>query len=92
MEGQQLTKGESDLPAADLQLVRDTLAKMLAGEFTRFDVFAGPIKDNKGTVVLPEGAKMEQIDIDCFKGGEVPCKTGMYWWAEGVTAELPKLQ
>jgi basic membrane protein A len=92
MEGQQLTKGESDLPAADLQLVRDTLAKMLAGEFTRFDVFAGPIKDNKGNVVLSEGAKMEQIDIDCFKGGEVPCKTGMYWWAEGVTAELPKLQ
>jgi basic membrane protein A len=91
MEGQSLTKGESELPAADIQLVKDTLAKMLAGEFTRFDVFAGPIKDNKGNVVLAEGAKMEQIDIDCFAGGDVPCKTGMYWWADGVTAELPKL-
>lgn len=91
MEGQSLTKGESDLPAADIQLVKDTLAKMLAGQFTRFDVFAGPIKDNKGNTVLADGAKMEQIDIDCFAGGAVPCKTGMYWWADGVTAELPKL-
>jgi len=92
MEGQTMTKGESDLPAADIQMVKDTLAKMLAGQFTRFDVFAGPIKDNKGNTVLGEGQKMEQIDIDCFKGGDVPCKTGMYWWADGVTAELPKLQ
>jgi basic membrane protein A len=91
MEGQSLTKGEADLPAEDLQMVRDTLAKMLAGEFTLFDVFAGPIKDNQGKEVLGAGQKMEQIDIDCFAGGDVPCKTGMYWWAEGVTAELPKL-
>src|SRR6266540_4504492 len=91
MEGQTMTKGTSDLPAADIQLVKDTLAKMLAGEFTRFDVFAGPIKDNQGKEVLGAGQKMEQIDIDCFAGGDVPCKTGMYWWAEGVTAELPKL-
>ena len=35
-------------PAADVQLVKDTLAKMLAGKFDRFDVFAGPIKDNTG--------------------------------------------
>ena len=92
MEGQQLTKGESDLPEADLQLVRDTLAKMLAGEYTRFDVFAGPIKDNKGNVVLPAGAKLAPEDIDCFAvGAEARCKVGMYWWAEGVTAELPSL-
>jgi Uncharacterized ABC-type transport system, periplasmic component/surface lipoprotein len=91
MEGQSMTKGESDLPAADIQMVKDTLAKMLAGEFTRFDVFAGPIKDNQGKEILGAGQKMEQIDIDCFAGGDVPCKTGMYWWADGVTAELPKL-
>ena len=91
MEGQSLTKGESELPAADIQLVKDTLAKMLAGKFTRFDVFAGPIKDNKGNTVVADGQKIEQIDIDCFAGGAVPCKVGMYWWADGVTAELPKL-
>jgi basic membrane protein A len=91
MEGQQPTPGMADLPEEDMKLVRDTLAAALAGEFTRFDVFAGPIEDNKGNTVVPEGGKIEQIDIDCFAGGEVPCKTGMYWWAEGVTAELPEL-
>jgi basic membrane protein A and related proteins len=91
MEGQSLTKGESELPEADIQMVKDILAQMLAGKFTRFDVFAGPIKDNQGKEVLGAGEKLEQIDIDCFAGGDVPCKTGMYWWADGVTAELPKL-
>ena len=33
--------------------VKDTLAKMLAGTFGRFDVFAGPIKDNTGKEILP---------------------------------------
>ncbi|MFN8410805.1 MAG: BMP family ABC transporter substrate-binding protein [Anaerolineales bacterium] len=92
MDGQTPTKGAAELPAADLQKVKDTLAAMLAGKFTRFDVFAGPIKDNKGNVVLADGQKMEQIDIDCFAGGDVPCKTGMYWWADGITAELPSLK
>ena len=54
-------------------------------------MFAGPITDNKGKEILPAGAKLEPIDIDCFAGGTVPCKTGMYWWADGITAELPKL-
>jgi hypothetical protein len=70
-------------------MVKDTLAKMLAGEFTRFDVFKGPIKDNKGNVVLADGVSLEQIDLDGFKQLGSPCKVCMYWWAEGVTAELP---
>lgn len=91
MEGQEPTPGMQDLPEEDMQLVKDRLAAALAGEFTRFEVFAGPIMDNKGNVVVPEGGKIEQIDIDCFAGGDVPCKTGMYWWAEGINAELPAL-
>ena len=93
MEGQTLTKGEADLPAADLQLVRDTLAQMLAGKFTRFDVFSGPILDNKGNTVVPAGQKFEQADIDQFPPGApgLACKYCMYWWADGITAELPKL-
>jgi basic membrane protein A len=91
MEGQTPPPGFNDLPAADQQLIRDTMKAALEGRFTRFDVFAGPIVDNKGNEVLPAGAKLEQIDIDCFAGGDVPCKTGMYWWADGVTAELPSL-
>jgi basic membrane protein A len=93
MEGQTPTKGMEDLPAEDMTLIRDTLAKMLSGEFTRFDVFAGPIMDNAGNVVVPAGEKMEQADLDQFPPGApgLECKYCMYWWAEGVTAELPKL-
>ncbi len=93
MQGQTLRPGAADLPAADLQLVRDTLAQMLAGKFNRFDVFAGPIKDNKGNIVVPAGEKIVQADIDQFPPGAegLACKYCMYWWAEGVTAELPKL-
>ena len=46
-------QGHADLPAEDMQMVKDTLAKMLKGKFTRFDVFSGPIKDNKGKVDRP---------------------------------------
>jgi basic membrane protein A len=92
MEGQTPRKGVADLPAADLQLVKDTLAKMLAGTFTRFDVFAGPINDNTGKVILAAGAKLEQADLDQFPpGAGTGCKVCMYWWGAGITSELPKL-
>jgi len=93
MEGQELTKGEADLPAEVIQMVRDTLAKMLKGEFNRFDVFAGPIVDNTGKTIVPAGEKMSQPDLDQFPPGApgLECKYCMYWWAEGITAELPKL-
>lgn len=92
MEGQELTKGMADLDPAVIQMVRDTLAKMMAGEFTRFDVFKGPIYDNKGNLILADGVSLEQLDLDQFKEWNPDVKTGMYWWAEGITAELPSLQ
>ena len=93
MEGQSPTKGMQDLPAEDVQLVKDTLAKMLKGEFTRFDVFAGPINDNQGNVIVPAGEKVQQSDLDQFPPGApgLECKYCMYWWADGITAELPSL-
>jgi basic membrane protein A and related proteins len=93
MDGETIRKGVADLPAADLQKVKDTLAQMLAGKFTRFDVFAGPITDNKGKVILAAGQKLVQADLDQFPPGATgsECKTCMYWWNEGFTAELPKL-
>lgn len=93
MEGETLPPGVAELPAEDVQLVKDTLAKMLAGEFTRFDVFAGEIKDNKGEVIVPAGEKITQADIDQFPPGApgLECQYCMYWWAEGITAELPSL-
>jgi basic membrane protein A and related proteins len=94
MEGQTPTKGVAELPEEDLKLVRDTLAQMLAGDFGRFDVFAGPIVDNTGKELLPAGQKLEQSDLDQFPPGApgAECKTCMYWWNEGITSELPELQ
>jgi len=92
MEGEKMTKGMEDLPPEVIQEVKDILAKMLKGEFTRFDVFAGPIKDSTGKEIVPAGEKLQHVDLDQFPGGAIKCKYCMYWWAEGVTAELPKLQ
>jgi basic membrane protein A len=92
MEGQELTSGVSDLPPEVITEVKDLLAKNLAGEFTRFDVFAGEIKDNKGNVVVPAGEKMVQADLDQFPPGApgLECEYCMYWWADGITSELPE--
>ncbi len=92
MEGQTPQPGVADLPPEDVQLVRDTLAAALAGEFDRFDVFKGPIYDNQGNLILEEGVSLEQLDLDGFAEFGSPCETCMYWWAEGITAELPELE
>lgn len=92
MEGQELTAGMKDLPQEVIDEVRATLDKMLKGEFTRFDVFSGEIKDNKGAVVVPAGEKMAQADLDQFPPGApgLECKYCMFWWADGITSELPQ--
>jgi basic membrane protein A len=94
MEGQTPQPGAADLPEEDVQMVRDTLASMLAGDFTRFDVFSGPITDNQGNVVVPEGEHFEQADLDQFPPGApgLECQYCMYWWADGIVAELPDLE
>jgi basic membrane protein A len=92
MEGEEMMPGTAELPAEDLALINDTLAKMLAGEFTRFDVFKGPITDNQGNVILEDGVSLEQADLDGFAQFGSECKTCMYWWNENITAELPELE
>jgi basic membrane protein A len=93
MDGESPQPGIADLPPEDVQLVKDTLAKMLAGEFDRFDLFSGPIVDNQGNTIVPEGERFEYADIDQFPPGApgLECKYCMYWWADGITAELPEL-
>jgi basic membrane protein A len=92
MEGEKTTSGVAGLPAEDVQLVKDTLAKMLSGEFDRFDLFSGPIVDNQGNVIVPDGERFSQSDIDQFPPGApgLECKYCMYWWADGIMAELPE--
>ena len=93
MPGEQLTKGMQDLDPAVIQSIKDQLAQMLAGKFTRFDVFSGEIKDNAGKVVVPAGEKMQQSDLDQFPPGApgLECQYCMYWWNQNIAAELPKL-
>jgi basic membrane protein A and related proteins len=92
MEGEELPPGVAELDPAVVEEVRTILDQMLAGEFTRFDVFTGPINDNKGNVVLPAGQSLEQVDLDAFPEFGLPCSIDvcMKWWAEGITAELPE--
>jgi basic membrane protein A len=94
MEGEELTSGMAELPEDVIQDVRDILAQMLAGEFDRFDLFSGPIYDNQGNLIIEEGKKFSYSDIDQFPPGApgLECEYCMYWWAEGVTAELPELE
>ena len=90
MEGQELQPGVAALPEADVQLVRDTLASMLAGDFDRFDVFAGPITDNEGNLVVPEGTSLAQSDLDQFPPAD-GSGTGIYmhWLADGINGTIP---
>jgi len=91
MEGEELMPGVAELPEEDLQMVRDVLGQMLAGEFDRFDVFKGPITNNQGEEVLADGVSLEQLDLDGFAEFGSECTTCMYWWNENITAELPSL-
>jgi len=90
MPGETPQPGIADLPEADVQLVKDTLAKMLAGQFNRFDVFTGPIVDNTGKTIVPAGEKMEQADLDQFPEFGLGCTYCMKWFAEGIVGELPE--
>ena len=90
MEGEELTPGVAELPEDVIQDVRDLVAATLAGEFTRFDVFSGPIYDNQGNLIVPEGEALEQVDLDAFPEFGLGCEYCMKWWAEGITAELPE--
>ena len=71
------------------QEVRSLVADALVGNFDRFDVFSGPINDNQGNLIVPEGEALQQADLDQFPEYGLGCTFCMKWWAEGITAELP---
>jgi len=95
MEGQEPAPG---VPEEIIPQVRELLAQMLAGEFDRFDVFSGPINDNKGELVVAEGSSLTQSDlegIDADLGAVLDregCTICMNWLAEGIVAdaEIPQ--
>lgn len=74
------------IPEDVLAEVRRTLAELLAGRFSRFDIFAGPLRDNTGRTLLPSGQKPTQADLLGTSG----CSLCMSWLAEGITGTLPR--
>jgi basic membrane protein A len=95
MEGQEPSPA---VPEAVIPQVQEVLDQMLAGEFDRFDVFSGPINDNTGELIVPEGESLTQSDLEgvdatvAEQTGREACTYCMNWLAEGVSpeAELPQ--
>ncbi len=84
-----------------IPLVEAKWAEMQSGEFDRFDLFTGPISDNKGNLVIPDGVVptqedlegLDQATIDSFGLDREPCTICMNWLVEGFLpeAEIPAM-
>jgi basic membrane protein A len=97
MEGQTPQPG---VPADVIPQVQAKIADMLAGKFTVQDVFRGPIKDNTGKVVIPDGQTLTVedlfgIDEATIKSmnltGRTPCTICMNWLADGIQGTIPPM-
>jgi basic membrane protein A and related proteins len=67
----------ADFVPQDVQdLVEEEQARILSGEF---DVFEGPINDNRGELRVPAGETMDD-----------GAKLSFDWLVEGVTGEIPE--
>ena len=86
MTGQEPAPG---VPNWVLPEVRSDLDQMLKGSFDRFTIFSGPLRNNKGEIVVENGAVLEQSDLEGLKN--IPkrdsCTICMNWLVEGVTPE-----
>ncbi len=98
-----ITKGEfpDAVPDWVIPLAQEKWDKMTSGEITRFDLFTGPIYDNKGNLVVPEGVTLTQEDlegldqatIDSFGLDREACTICMNWLVEGFVpdAQIPAM-
>ncbi len=74
------------VPAEIIPVVKEKLSLLRKGTLTRFDLFAGPQRDNRGNLVIPDGKRLSQADLEGLPG----CSVCMSWLAEGIVGELPK--
>jgi basic membrane protein A len=97
MEGQ---KPQPGVPAEVVDQVKAKLAEMLAGDFDRFDVFAGPINDNTGKEIVPAGVSLTQEDLEGIDAGTIEafnlsdrtaCTVCMNWLVEGIQGTIPPM-
>ncbi len=94
-------EGEVPFPAvpdAVIPEVDDVIAQMLDGTFTRFDIFTGPLNDNKGNEIVPADVSLTQSDLEGIDQGlaellgRPACTYCMNWLVEGFVedAEVPQ--
>ncbi len=97
MEGQTPQPG---VPADVVPLVQAKLAEMMAGTFTRFDVFKGPLMDNTGKEIVPAGQSLTQEDLEGIDAGTIAafnltdrtaCTVCMNWLADGIQGTIPAM-
>jgi len=97
MEGQ---KPQPGVPAEVVDQVKAKLADMLAGKFTRKDVFKGPITDNTGKVVVPDGVSLTDEDLQGIDAGTISafnltdrtaCTICMNWLVDGIQGTIPPM-
>jgi len=81
MPGQTVPAG---VPPVVVQQVKEQLGRMQRGELSRFDLFAGPLSDNKGKLLLPAGQKLTQADLEGLEG----CRVCMRWLVEGIVGQV----
>lgn len=90
------------VPETVISEVRKVLADMQTGEFTRFDIFTGPIDDNQGNEVVSAGVSLSQSDLEGLSAGYMgvfgiegreACAICMGYLVEGFdeVAEIPPL-
>jgi basic membrane protein A len=89
MENQRPAPG---VPAATAAIVKERLTAMKEGKLTRFDIFKGPLKSNKGVEIVPAGKSLTQEDLEGVKGvaGRPDCAACMPIFVDGVIGEIPK--
>ncbi|HLY64390.1 MAG TPA: BMP family ABC transporter substrate-binding protein [Chloroflexota bacterium] len=80
------------VPADVAKLATDAIAGLKAGTL---DIWKGPLKDNKGNVIVPDGKSIG----DAFKGTPLPGQTAadgyvqseqMNWALDNVIGDIPK--
>ncbi len=67
------------VPAEVKKLAEDKVAEFKAGKATIFTVFSGPLKDQTGKIMVPEGKSMTGDEL-----------LNMKWFVEGVVGTIPK--
>lgn len=86
MSGQEIASG---VPTWVKSEVRSVLDQMLNGSFDRFTIFSGPLRNNKGEIVVESGVVLEQSDLEGLSN--IPkrdsCTICMNWLVEGIVSE-----